>query len=181
LSHARPFTIAFLLGSLGAGAGETVSDANACPAPCENAVAYNLDPSFNADEQQLIAEGARVWEAGTGGRVCFVEGGDDLTFIRLERQSDLEPYDPDWPRHVALNKGNRIWIVAAEVDDPGEYRALVIHEIGHYLGLGHIEDTAATYMHGTINDTPRSMWKHASLPERDRRAYCTAHKCVCGG
>ena len=55
---------------------------------------------------------------------------------------------------MALTKGGRIWVVAARIDDPGEYRALIVHELGHHLGIGHIEDTALTYMHSTINDTP---------------------------
>jgi hypothetical protein len=143
-------------------------------------VGYAVDPSFNEDEQQIIDEGVRVWQAGSGGRACFTKnGGADLMIMRLEHQSELEPYDADWQKHVALNKGGRIWIVAPEIDDAGEYRALVIHEVGHFLGLGHIEDTPATYMHTTINDTPRPMWKHAALPDRDRRAYCTAHRCIC--
>ena len=69
--------------------------------------------------------------------------------------------------------------MATRVDDPGEYRALVVHELGHHLGIGHIEDTALTYMHSTINDTPTEMWLHPRLPPRDARAYCEVHRCTC--
>jgi hypothetical protein len=80
---------------------------------------------------------------------------------------------------VALTKGGRIWIVAARIDDPGEYRALVVHELGHHLGIGHIEDTTLTYMHSTINDTPQELWTTARLPERDGRAFCEVRRCAC--
>jgi hypothetical protein len=117
--------------------------------------------------------------SGSGGRVCFAPGGRDLVIDKLERSDELQPWDPDWQRHVALTKGGRIWIVATRVDDPGEYRALVVHELGHHLGIGHIEDTPATYMHSTINDTPPELWLHASLPKRDGRAFCEVRRCTC--
>ena len=154
-------------------------DPTACAGECERPITYSIDPQFNADEQSLIEQAMRVWERGTGGRVCFAPGGRDVVIEKLDRSDELQPWDPDWPRHVALTKGGRIWIVATRVDDPGEYRALVVHELGHRLGIGHIEDTASTYMHSTINDTPVELWRHGRLPDRDRRAYCAVHRCTC--
>jgi hypothetical protein len=167
------------MGSVGAGGSDVVRDPGACPGECERPIAYSLDPQFNQDEQVLIEQAMHVWERGTGGRVCFAPGGRDVVIEKLDRSDELQPWDPDWPRHVALTKGARIWIVATRVDDPGEYRALVVHELGHRLGIGHIEDTTTTYMHSTINDTPPELWKHALLPERDARAYCEVHRCTC--
>jgi hypothetical protein len=164
---------------VGAGTSETIRDPSVCPGACEHAITYSVDPQFNEDESALIVEAMRVWERGTDGRVCFQSGGRDLVIEKLDRSDELQPWDPDWSRHVALTKGGRIWIVAARIDDPGEYRALVVHELGHHLGIGHIEDTALTYMHSTINDTPESLWKHPRLPERDARAYCEVHRCIC--
>jgi hypothetical protein len=138
-----------------------------------------VDPSFTEDERRVIAEAASVWERGSNGRVCFHEGGGDLTFIRLEQQRDLEPQDPDWAKHVALCKAGRIWIVPSKLEDRDEYVALAIHEIGHHLGLSHIEDTNDTYMHSTINDTPRALRTTRALPERDRREFCRVRGCVC--
>ncbi len=171
--------MACLVGSLGTGAADVVRDPDVCPGECDKPITYSLDPQFNGDERSLIEEGMRVWERGTGGRVCFAPGGHDLVIERLERSDELEPWDPDWPRHVALTKGGRIWIVATRLDEPGEYRALVVHELGHHLGIGHIEDTPATYMHSTINDTPAELWAHPSLPKRDARAFCEVRRCTC--
>jgi hypothetical protein len=171
--------IACLFGSLGAGAGETVYDPSACEGTTDHPVAYTLDARFNPDERRVIFEAMQVWERGSGGRVTFVEGGDDVVLEKLDRSDQLQPFDPDWPQHVALTRGGRIWIVAARIDDEGEYRALIVHELGHYLGIGHIEDTPMTYMHSTINDTPGDLWKHARLPPRDGRAFCEVRKCIC--
>jgi hypothetical protein len=168
-----------LISSLGAEVSESVRDPSACAGDCDRAIGFSLDPKFNADERDLIAEAMRVWEVGTSGRVCFAPGGRDLVIDKLERSDELEPWDADWPRHVALTKGGRIWIVAARIDDPGEYRALVVHELGHHLGIGHIEDTTLTYMHSTINDTPQELWTTARLPERDGRAFCEVRRCAC--
>jgi hypothetical protein len=172
--------MACLLGTLGAGSGDAVRDPAACLGTCQSPIHYSLDDQFSDEERGYIEDAMRVWEGGTGGRVCFAPGGTDLFIERLDRSDDLKPWDPDWPRHVALTKGGHIWIVAPRIEDAGEYRALVVHELGHHLGIGHIEDTAATYMHATINDTPAELWRHLKLPARDGRAYCEVHRCSCG-
>jgi hypothetical protein len=167
------------MGSVGAGTTDAVRDPGVCPGECDEPITYTLDAHFTDEERAYIEDGMRVWERGTAGRVCFAAGGSNLFIEKVERSEDLEPWDPDWRRHVALTKGGRIWIVASRIDDPGEYRALVVHELGHHLGIGHIEDTAATYMHSTINDTPHELWENASLPNRDGRAFCEVHRCTC--
>ncbi len=175
----RTVAFACIIGSFGTGASESVRDPTACQGACDHAIEYSLDPQFNADERDLITDAMHVWERGTGGRVCFAQGGRDLVIEKLDRSDQLQPWDADWPRHVALTKGGRIWIVATRIDDPGEYRALVVHELGHHLGIGHIEDTSMTYMHSTINDTPPELWTNAQLPERDARAFCEVRRCTC--
>jgi hypothetical protein len=154
-----------------------------CPGRCDAKVHYVVDDEFNDDEQEVIAEAAAAWERGSGGRVCFsrtsAKETADLQFIRLAQQSDLEPQDPEWRHHVALCKGSKIWIVPSKIDERGEYVALVIHEIGHHLGLPHIEDAKDTYMHSTINDTPRELWTTPQIPERDRHEYCAVRSCFC--
>jgi hypothetical protein len=156
-----------------------VPDSASCPGRCETRIAYKLDPKFSEEERGLVHEGMKVWEKGTGGRVCFAEGGDDVEFIRLEKQSELKPIDDEWPNHVALCKSGKIWIVASKMETHGEYIGVVVHELGHHLGLRHIEDVQATYMHSTINDTPRELWTDPQLPERDRREFCAIHGCTC--
>ena len=175
----RTVALACIVGSVGTGAADSVHDPNVCPGECDKPITYSLDPQFSLGERALIEEGMRVWERGTGGRVCFAPGGRDLVIDKLSRADELEPWDPDWRRHVALTKGGRIWIVATRIDDPGEYRALVVHELGHHLGIGHIEDTPDTYMHSTINDTPPELCENALLPKRDARAFCDVHRCTC--
>jgi hypothetical protein len=164
---------------LSAGSADSVRQPTACPGECEQPISFSLDPQFNEDERTIIEEAMAIWQHGTGGRVCFASGGRDLVIEKLDRSDQLQPWDPDWTRHVALTKSGRIWIVAARIDDPGEYRALVVHELGHHLGIGHIEDTSMTYMHSTINDTPQDLWTNAHLPERDGRAFCAVHRCTC--
>jgi hypothetical protein len=167
------------MSSVGTGAGDAVEDPAACPGACARPVEYTLDPRFDESERTLVEQAMRLWEEGTGGRVRYVPGGRDLVIEKLERAEQLQPWDAEWPRHVALTKGARVWIVASAIDEPGEYRALVVHELGHHLGVGHIEDTPVTYMHSTINDTPTELRKHPRLPDRDARAFCQVHRCTC--
>jgi hypothetical protein len=179
--HWRSAALAFLLGSVGPTAvpATVVADPSDCPGACAQPVRYKVDPAFDAEERALIVQALDVWQRGTGGRACFVPGGEDLFVERLERAQELEPWDPDWARHVALAKGGHVWIVNAAVPEAGAFRALVVHEIGHTLGLGHVEDTPLTYMHSAIGDTPAELRDTARLPERDRLDYCAEHVCTC--
>lgn len=167
------------MGSAGAGLGAKVPDGTMCPGACEAPIGYTVDPRFGDDERRILADAARAWERASGGRVCFYEGGRDLELIRAADSRDLEPEDPDWAKHVALCKAGRIWIVAPRVDDRDEYLALAIHELGHFLGLSHIEDTPATFMHSTISDTPSSLREGGEIPARDRQELCKVRGCVC--
>jgi len=168
-----------VLGSAGAGASQAITDPEDCPGVCAQPIDYTIDSDFDADERGLIEQAMRVWQRGTGGRVCFEPGGRDLVIEKLDRCEQLLPLDPDWSKHVALTEHGHIWLVEPSVSDPGEFRALVVHEIGHHLGLGHVEDTPLTYMHSSIADTPEELREHARLPERDARDFCAAHRCTC--
>jgi len=167
------------LGSAGAGASQAISDPEECPGVCAHPIDYTIDPDFDPAEGALIEQAMRTWQRGTGGRVCFEPGGRDLIVEKLDRPEQLQPLDPDWAKHVALTEHDHIWLVEPGVSGPGEFRALMMHELGHFLGLGHVEDTELTYMHGSIADTPEELREHARLPERDARDFCAAHRCTC--
>ena len=156
-----------------------MADPAECSAPCERHVAYTIDSSFDAGERGLIEDAMRAWEQGTGGRVCFSPGGKDLLIAKADRAEYLAPVDAEWSRHVAYTKGSHIWFVRSAVTDPGMFRTLGIHELGHHLGLGHSEDVLLTYMHRTLDDAPLELRENALLPEHDRRAYCAKHRCTC--
>lgn len=175
----RALAISFLTLVAGFDVSHTVSDPGTCAGACERRIGYSLDPHFTADERTIIEDAMRLWERGTRQRVCFTPGGHDLAIERLASSSELEPWDPDWGNHVGLAQGKRIWIVAPRIEGPGEYRALVVHELGHYLGVPHIEDTSTTFMHSVLTDTPRGLWTDGALPVRDARAFCTVNRCRC--
>lgn len=175
----RVAALAVLFASTGPPAAQTVDDPGECPGACTRAVGYTLDTALDTDDRGLIEQAMHVWERGTGGRVCFTPGGYDLVVEEVERAEDLSRWDPEWPHHVGFNKGSHVWIVHTSVSDPDKLRALAVHEIGHYLGLTHADDTALTFMHRSIDDIPQGLREHARLPERDRLDFCKAQRCTC--
>jgi hypothetical protein len=175
----RIAALAVLLASAAPTARQTVDDPAQCPGACARPIGYTLDEAFDDDDRTLIEQAMRVWERGTGGRVCFSPGGRDLVFEEVERAEDLQPWDPEWRQHVAFTKSGHVRIVHTSVCEPDRFRALVVHEIGHHLGLEHVDDTALTFMHRSINDIPEGLREYARLPERDRLDFCKAHRCTC--
>jgi hypothetical protein len=156
-----------------------VDDPADCPGACAHPTGYTLDPRFDADERLLVEQAMHVWERGTGGRVCFVPGGRDLVVEKVGRSEELRPWDDAWAQHVGYARGDHIWLVEAGLPDPGEFRALVAHEIGHHLGLEHADDTPLTFMHPSIDDVPEELREHPRLPDRDRHGFCAKHRCTC--
>lgn len=175
----RIVALACVLGSVRPATRAAVEDPGECPGASDRPISYTVDPAFDADEHALIQQAMRAWERGTGDRVRFAPGGRDLVIVKVDRAEALEPWDPDWSQHIALTKAGHIWIVDNGVTDPGLFRALVMHEIGHHLGLAHVEDTPLTYMHSRINDTPEELRTRVRLPERDGHDFCAVHRCTC--
>lgn len=152
-------------------------DGRMCVAPtCEDEMTYRLDPAFTTEERKSIHDAMRVWERGTGGRVCFLPTEAPMFRLAIIRADDpivLRPVDPLWEKHAGLYRNGVIWIVAKE----GNQRVITdiaTHELGHALGLKH-SDQRQSIMRG--NEGARE-W-NGELSANDRAQYCGFYRCAC--
>ncbi|MBN1585063.1 matrixin family metalloprotease [Candidatus Uhrbacteria bacterium] len=72
------------------------------------------------------------------------------------------PIPSEWPEDIPLEEGDPC---------PGNFRTVVMHEIGHMLGLGHVEGDGAV-MNAFLD---RSL---LDFTEADGRHVCERHECL---
>lgn len=125
--------------SLAAGPGETGAR-GLWPA---GIVEYRFDRSVEGDHRELFRDAMRVWAEGTG-VVSFVESpvsvlGDAAWLLGIDR-SLLIRQDPELPMFARTTVGwgpRRTLVFNPSKDDPSWWRADLLHELGHVLGLTH--------------------------------------------
>jgi hypothetical protein len=152
-------------------------DGRLCTAPtCEDEMTYRLDPTFTIEEQGAIRNAMRIWERGTGGRICFLQTSKPAFRVAIVRAEDpvvLRPVDPDWEKHAGLYRLGTIWIVTKD-NDLKTITDITAHELGHAMGLKHTS-LSGSIMRG--NEGARQ-WD-GELPESDRVAFCDLFTCAC--
>jgi hypothetical protein len=145
-----------------------------------------LDRTFNQEEVELIVEATYEWNAATEGRVSY-----DVVVLPAHRKIDVTQaivvikVTPDFPKIMLLDFANKnitlgywedgegpipyIAMVAGRSHDRS-FKSVMLHEIGHSLGLKHNEGETGigTLMYPTIDEgsdtiTPFDVSKYCEL------------------
>lgn len=156
-----------------------VEDGTYCPARACEVVRYSVDPKL-APDRPTIEEGLRIWERGTGGRVCFREGGSSLVFRHASTREEADPRKRAGTDWIGMADGRDLWLLRSEI---ANLRSLVVHETGHWLGLSvrhNKKDFHATDSRSCMTaSVSAACVDGGELPEIDRRAFCALHGCRC--
>jgi matrixin len=164
----------------------------------ENLTKYvYIDSKFSPAETAYIIEALQEWDCSTKHIVRFLQVSNekDATLLikvaegkdkliqdadgRVNTNKDLIADDPSRDKYtklsaVGLHIDNAsqplILIVSDRLDDPYETRSIMLHEIGHDLGLKHIRDTNSVMF---INRSQGS----DHLTKLDLDAFCSLHDC----
>lgn len=156
--------VALVLGGCNA-AGETATSAHSLipqKTPGEKKIApraweknparlytFTVDSSFTATHQQQIREGVKTWERALNGYLSFQEvpvnlDGKAITFhasnvAELRRSHPQSVASADLRQHIGycqfLGIGSRIELAEDMLESNFEW--VVLHELGHALGLSH--------------------------------------------
>jgi hypothetical protein len=154
-----------------------------------------IDPKFSPEETVYIIEALQEWDCSTKHIVRFLQVSDEKNstlliksadgknplIINADKQlntnkeliADNTNSDKDTQyRAVGLHIGGpaTIFIVSERIDDPYETRSIMLHEIGHDLGLKHIRDPNSVMF---INRTRGS----DHITKLDLNAFCELHDC----
>lgn len=152
-----------------------------------------IDKSFDETEKVFIRMAAQEWTRATHGMVTF-------TYVNLPNinKSDIVIDEntlyivkatENYPQIISLevNKKedddscilgyydensiiNSILIVSSRLDDLS-YQSVVMHELGHALGLKHIHDDKHALMYPSITYIP------TNITQRDMVSFCKLYDC----
>jgi len=121
--------------------------ARACVGPFRELV-FAGDPDFTREERDAIHAAARAWTLATcrvSVRVSFSDGwwgtAEERDAMRFVRSTNDDPKGfPGSPDSIGITSPKGIWIYA---DSPCDFAAVALHEIGHAVGMMHVEKRGA--------------------------------------
>jgi predicted Zn-dependent protease len=156
-----------------------------------------IDTNFSPDERVFINEALKEWECSTKHLINFTiisdENDSDLSIksikptnkfiidadLRLNTDKVVMGEDPNRDSstqyqtvglHNQYSNPPTIFIVQNRIDRNIDVRAIVMHEIGHDLGIKHIKDENSIMF---INRTTGSQ----HITNLDLKAFCDLHDC----
>lgn len=144
---------------------------------------YYLDSSVK-DYDNVIVQAMTAWATGTGGRVKWerVYNPTNLAILTFEAfgDDDLESVDA---KNDALTLGlfnpgtNEIRIATRRIKSGRMFRAVLVHELGHALGLIHNNHSVLTWMRPSVEQIPEELVNTPFIPAPDIQAYWRLDNC----
>lgn len=147
-------------------------------------IQFHGDTSFTKEERKEIELAMDTWAGVTSGLVGFTVAWDvdwqsTASIVEHENDSLISRVDPSNPyfQDGAIGRvaeiGGRpahVWIVADRCNQLGVFRQVVIHELGHILGMLHTKDPDSIMY-------PSTSQKQTCLNKADMEEYCRVNRC----
>lgn len=136
---------------------------------------YSVDPDFSPDEQSLASKAVTEWDEVTSPRICLRVSSAGTRIRPVVDESEMSAMDaaakiPDGARVIGWWDGKNIKVALPRIHDRRVVYSVVLHEVGHSLGLPHYFGEGASHMRPSVG--PAWDWK---VPDADSNHFRTVH------
>lgn len=145
-------------------------------ARCAAVKVYSVDPRFSPDQRELASRAVAEWDEVTSPGLCLRVGLGGVRIVPVVDEAEMGAIDfaakvPEGTRAIGWWDGRDVRVSLARIQDRRVVYSVILHEVGHSLGLPHYFGDGLSYMRPSVGPA----WTY-QVPPADARHFRSTHR-----